>query len=213
MTQVMTQQLRMLGIVAVVAVLAGCSNMMPAKDGSKVVRSMEETHKYLGTAAEELQATNAALDRAGTATDLKAWYAEYSKSVAKLQKGAEHARDHWYSMKANNQAYVDAWEKEIGETSNPEIKETMEQRRQRVTERFESVRQIAEKVRDSYQPYVKDLQDIETALKVDLTAGGVKALEPSISKAKADGDVVMKNLDELGIALDKMSGRMSPKKS
>jgi molecular chaperone GrpE (heat shock protein) len=191
--------------------LGGCNNIFPAKETRKTVRSMKETYEYLGKAAEELQATNSALDRLATTPDLAGWYKEYTGSVKKLQAAAADARERWLHMKDNSESYIARWDAEVAEAKTPQVQETMEQRRARVSASFQKVTDIAVEVRDSYQPYVQGLQDIEKALKMDLTAGGVKALEPTIAKTKADGAVVLQKLDALGIELDKLTGRMAPK--
>jgi DNA repair exonuclease SbcCD ATPase subunit len=188
----------------------GCNNLFPAKETKKAVRSMKETYEYLEKAAGELQATNSALDRLPTTQDLPAWYAEYTRSVDNLQNAATDAREHWQNMKANSEKYIAKWDQEIAEAKNPQIQESMEQRRQRVSAGYQKVTDIAMQVRVAYQPYVQDLADIKRALKMDLTAGGVKNLEPSIAKAKSDGAVVLQRLDELGKELDKLTGRMTP---
>jgi hypothetical protein len=99
-----------------------------------------------------------------TTPDLSAWYKEYTTSVKKLQAGAADARERWMDMKDNTQAYIAKWDTEIADAKNPQVQETMEQRRQRVADSFQKMTDISVQVRDSYQPYVQDLQDIEKAL-------------------------------------------------
>jgi hypothetical protein len=207
-----TRRAATVGLVLMLSLAGGCNNMFPAKETKKAVRSMKETYEYLGRAAEELQGVNSALDRLPTTPDLSAWYKEYTTSEAKLQAAAQDARQRWLDMKDNTQDYIARWDKEIAEANTtPQVQETMEQRRQRVADSFQKMTDISLQVRDSYQPYVKDLGDIEKALKMDLTQGGVKALEPIIAKTKNDGAVVLERLDALGKELDKLTGRMAPK--
>jgi hypothetical protein len=213
MIEKLTRRAVVLGLLVLVA-SAGCQNTWwQQRQTRKTVRSMKQTYEYMGTAAQELQATNAALDRLPSTPDLNAWMKEYNKSVADLQKAAANARTHWLDMKENSADYIAQWDEEMAETKNPEIKETMEQRQERVKASFDRMTNIAVEVRDSYQPYVQDLVDIQKALTADLTPNAVKALEPSIAKAKKNGEVVLQKLDALGQELNKLTGGMSPKRT
>jgi len=192
------------------ALVTGCKNQGQAKESKAVVSSMKETHEYLAKAANELEGTRALLDRLSSETDLKAWKAEYDKTVDKMQKAAAKARDQWLDMKHNGTAYIERWDQEIAETQSPTVKEGMEARRQRIGAAMDGLITSAQDLRDSYQPYVADLKDLQTALAIDLTPGGVRSQSAAIEKAKADGEVVAKKLDAVGQQLDKLAGRMSP---
>lgn len=192
-------------------IFAGCQDKAPVKESRKAVSSMKETYDYLGRAMNELEGVRSLLDRLPTTNDLPGWYKDYTSRVAEMAEAGNRARDRWQDMKARGQEYIAKWEQEAAAVQDPQVKETMEQRKQRVTAGYESAIAIAQELRDSYQPYYAELQALQKALKVDLTPANVKALGPSIEKAKANGATVAAKLDALGKELDKLSGRMSAK--
>lgn len=193
-------------------VLQGCAIPGFGVASTKASKGLKEMHdEYVAPAMNELEGTRALLDRLATTNDLPAWRKEFESTVAKMQSAGERASNHWQMLKDNGQAHIDHWDKEIAEMKTSEVKESVEARRNRVVAAFEKIKGEALQVREAYQPYLASLLDIQKALKVDLTPGGVTALKPGVDRAKLQGAEVAKQVDELGIELDRLAGRLQAK--
>lgn len=212
MRGIFSRNAAMAGLIVVAMVVGGCANLpfgVPSTQASKSLKDMHDD--YIAPAMNELESTRSLLDRVATTQDLPAWLKEYDLAVLKMQFAAGRAKDRWEHLTKNGDKYIERWDKEIAEMKTSEVKESVEARRARVVTAFEKIKGEAGQARDAYQPYLASLQDIQKALKVDLTAGGVTALKPALDKAKSQGADVTKQVDELGIEIDRLAGRLAAK--
>jgi hypothetical protein len=93
---------------------------------------------------------------------------------------------------------------------DPQLKQGLQSRRAAVAAQYDAIQSAAQAVRDSYQPFIRDCDEIQKALAIDLTPSGVNAVKPSINRAKSDGERLGQKLDMLGQELDKVIGTMTP---
>jgi len=209
---IQTSQLTL--VLALLMCGVGCNNTnmnMPwSGNSSATVHSMEKVHDDLAKASVQLNRTNALLDQLGQEKDLQSNFKNYTDAVHDLQKAADAAKARGAQMREKRDAYLAAWQKEAETIKNPEVKEGVEARQQRIRDSFSHITELADEVRAAYGPYLQDVQDVEAALKKDLTPAGVQAIQPGITKAKADGEVLSKKLDALGVEIDKVQGRITP---
>ena len=94
--------------------------------------------------------------------------------------------------------------------SSAELKDELEARRARIRNNFDDITDLADDVRDAYPPFVTKLEDIQRALKLDLTPAGIQSIKPSLDSAKEQGDVLAKKLDKLGVEIDALQGKLAP---
>lgn len=208
----MSGKLAVLVLVVMGMMLQGCALPGFGVASTKASKGLKEMHDdFIAPAMNELEGTRSLLGRLSTTSDLPAWQKEYDSTVSKMQSAAKRAGDRWQHLTSNAQAYIDHWDKEIATMQTSEVKESVEARRARVVSAFEKIKGEAGQVREAYQPYIASLLDIQKALKVDLTPGGVAALAPAVEKARGQGAEVAKQLDELGIEIDRLAGRLQPK--
>ena len=189
----------------------GCSSKGGGStaESKKAVDSMRGTRQELVKAKQEVQQANASLDKLAAGGDLQQTYSQFTREVADVKAGGDRARARAQDMRARGQQYVAKWEKEADQVSSPELKAGMEQRRAKVKQRYDEIKSTAQAARDAYDPYLRDLQDIQRALANDLTPGGVDAARGAISKAKAEGQTLQQRIDDLIAQLDEVSGSMS----
>lgn len=205
---------RLLGVTCwCLAFAIGCSsNGKPSKESTQTVQGLGDTRKALVRAKEQVNETTAAMNAlaSGGGADMKSNYARFSQALAETQRQREMARRRGADMREQADAYIAAWEREMAGVDNPELRAGAEARRQKVRANFESIRTAAQATRDAYEPYIKDLQDIEKVLAMDLTPQGVQTVRPAMDKANADARVVNERLDALIAQLDNVSAGMTP---
>ena len=194
------------------ALLTGCSsNGKPAKESAQTVQGLGDTRKALVRAKEQVNETTAAMNAlASGGGDMKSNYARFSQAVAETQRQGEMARKRGADMREQADAYIASWQREMADVDNPELRAGVEARRERVRQNFDGIRTSAHAARDAYEPYMKDLQDIQKVLAMDLTPQGVQTVRPVIDKANADARIVNERLDALIGKLDNVSAGMTP---
>jgi len=188
----------------------GCSSSGRAGESEKAVSSMDTVITQLSNAKKEVSDTVADLAALQSSADLKATFSTYTKDVADVKAAGDRAKERSKSMQENGRLYVSKWQSEIENTTNPEIKASMEQRKERVEENYSKIKAAAGDVRTAYAPFLTNLQEIQKALSLELSAASVQALQPSINKAKADGETLNQKIDALQSELREVKEGMAP---
>lgn len=109
----------------------------------------------------------AALD--APAADFVAQYQTLEAQLNALQQQAAAAR-------TNTDGYFQHWQGTIATIQNKDIKETATERLNTAKSRYSRVLATADETRKKLQPFLADLKDIYTFLKVDMTADSVNSL-------------------------------------
>ncbi len=140
--------------------------------------------------------------------NLKPQFDKYDTAVGKLESLAKEVDHDTTKMRTEGAAYFQNWDAELAKIHNEDIRSRSAERRTAVNERFDKVRVSYVRAQNSFEPFLSDLKDIRTALKTDLTAGGVYAVRSTANKAKTDVNPLRDSLrllsadfKELGVSL------------
>ena len=197
--------------VAAVAFTGGCSSDSGGRtaESNKAIVSLKDTRQELVKAKVEVNDATTALDKLSAGGNLEQSYKQYTTAVKDVQAAGSRARARAQAMRDNARAYIAKWEKEMEQVSSPELRAGAAERRQRVKASFDQVTTTGGSVRQAYEPFLKDLQDIQRALASDLTPGGVTAAKGAMDKAKAEGVTLNERIDALIAELDHISAGMT----
>jgi predicted nucleic acid-binding Zn-ribbon protein len=159
--------------------------------------------------------TMAALDKvaASAATDPRAAYEEFSKSVANLDSTANKIRKRGQAMREQGKAYFTQWEQQLAQVKNPEIQQLATQRKAKLQEAFDNIKNVAEPLKTQFDPWMSDLKDLQTYLANDLTVTGVDAAKTLFKKAQTGGMEVQKSMDALIAELNTISATITAAKA
>ncbi|MEP9411783.1 MAG: DUF2959 family protein [Candidatus Brocadia sp.] len=188
----------------------GCATTGPEKK-QKAVSSIEEFRKELSKNLNQVTETLAALNQIAK-TGEGDLYKPYKNFAKQLERTAENSRSmskHADNMDMKGKQYFDAWEKELSNIINSELRSKGEKRRVELSSAFNRITSLAQKVQSTYQPFISDLMDIKTALGNDLTATGIVTLKPYITKANENAKTVMVKLQELADEVDRLTNALS----
>jgi hypothetical protein len=199
---------------AAAVLLAGCATsgyQQADKTGAGIAEFRDEIVK--GKAA--VDATMKSLsDVAATAnTDPRKAFEQYSKDVANLESTAARIRKSAQDMKDQGQAYFDQWEQQMAQVNNPEIRSLAEERKAKLKETFESIKQYTEPLKAQFDPWMSDLKDLQLYLSNDLTIAGVEAAKGLFVKTQNGGLEVQKSMDGLVAELNTIAATITPAKA
>jgi hypothetical protein len=138
----------------------------------------------------------------GSAPDLKKSYADFSKSVDALEKVAADVRSRWAGLTSRADAYRTAWERESANLTSEAAKATAAERRASFDGVMRGVTLSMGDLKDSYDVFIADIQDIRLLLGNDLTADGIRAVQPLITSAGGSASTVQSKLNEAIRLLD-----------
>lgn len=204
------------------ALIAAAAPLLTPSTGSaagykladKVGASIAEFRDEIVTIKKEVDNTMVALDKIVTtaATDPRKAFKDFDKAVPQIDDAAKKAKKRGEDIKARGQAYFQAWEKELASVNNPEIRQLAEERKVKLQATFGSIRTSMEPVRDQFNTWLADLNDLQKYLSNDLTIGGIDAAKELIGKAKAEGQGVQQSLDKVIAELNTVVATLTPAK-
>ena len=198
-------------LAASLAVTTGCSSGGgQAKEKSKAVESIGSLADQLKMAPQQVDAVNAAIDQLQAGGDTKAAFGQYTKAVADIEESGNKAKARREAMQKNRRAYIAKWQADVEQIQNPEVRAALAERKQAVAANFDTIRDAASGVREAYLPYLKNLQEIQQGLAIDLNPSGVAALQKPLTTAKSDGQTLKEKVAALEAELRTIAGEMSP---
>jgi chromosome segregation ATPase len=192
----------------VLAVLAGCetSEGRQAKVARRAVTSLEGTREQLIQADQQVDAALASMDRlAAQPRDLKQSYRAYAGEVSKTVEEADEAEERADEMRERWQEYITSWEQEADRIRSDQLRAGATERRQSVRDNYNRLRDVANNTRQAYEPFLRQLQDIQRALSLDLTPAGVEAAKPAMETARQTGAQLKEQIDAFIQELDSVS--------
>lgn len=200
------------GLLALTAVcLLGCHS--PGYKKSEVAAG------GLQSAASEVQAEIRALELTmGTLNDmlnapqpdLKVQYKRFSSSLDAFIANSRRAEATGRVMQEKNQAYLQAWDKQISTINYEVVRNASVNRRNEVSNHVDSLTQRYAETHAVVGPLIAYLSDIRTALGSDLTPGGLESVKNIVNHAGENSGKVQTALAKLADELNTSSAVMQP---
>jgi len=184
-----------------------------SKKAEKAADSLKDLAKEVQEGEAQLGVVTASLDQLVNKenADLRKPYKAFQKAVEKLTDIAGDAKKRREGLNKNKDAYFKAWDEEIATIQNEDIRSRSAERRQKVQQQLESLSTITSSTADNYRALEQNLKDIQTALSVDLTPGGIKTIAPVANKANQSAAAVRENLTKLHGELETLGFALSAK--
>jgi hypothetical protein len=200
----MTSHLRSLTLIVALTgstLFLGCEAAGPKRIDTTTA-SMQATREMLVRGGGDVDRVMSSARAIGSAPDLKKSYADFSKSVDALEKVAADVRSRWAGLTSRAEAYRTAWERESANLTSEAAKATAAERRASFDGVMRGVTLSMGDLKDSYDVFIADIQDIRLLLGNDLTADGIRAVQPLITSAGGSASTVQSKLNEAIRLLD-----------
>lgn len=194
-----------------ILLLTGCQSdgRVPAQVGA--VSSVNETRQQFAKGAAQVDEMIAATQAMSEVpTDLSKEFAQFNKELAETQKMAANAAARTADMRGRAAAYVERWQADMQQVSNPELRSAATRRAAAVKARYDDIKAAATSTREAYQPFVNELTDLQAYLSHDLTAEGVRAARPIFDEAIGRGQTLRQALDALNKEFAAVAREMAP---
>lgn len=164
---------------AVVLGLAGCQSMQsvidPPTTNAAVVETADgvarEVAEVNGRIDDAVRQLNSVLNH--PSPDLRRQFDSYAESIEKLNAAEKRLRERAEAFDRQSREYLIEWDRQAATITNESLRTSSAERKQAVTERLDSLRDQLARARDGLAPFVHQLNEMKTALSVDLTAAGV----------------------------------------
>lgn len=189
--------------------ISGCSGT-PKAENEAATEGIQAVVKQLDASQGEIDKVLAAIDQLRAPGDMKTAYANYVAGVDSVRKAGDRVRERREAMQAKRDQYIERWQKELETIENPEVKAALVDRKNKVAANYTKIATDVAAVRDDYLPFLKNLEEIQKALALDLNQAGVAALKRPLDQAKADGAKLKSSITNLQGELNKIIGSMAP---
>jgi hypothetical protein len=187
---------------ASIIAFGGCSNT-PKVENEAATEGIQAVVDQLNVAQGEIDKVLASIDALQAPGDMKTAYANYVAAVGSVRKAGERVRDRREAMQAKRDEYIARWQKELESISNPDVKAALVERKELVSAEVATVR-------DDYLPFLKNLEEIQKALALDLNPSGIAAMKKPLDQARADGLKLKASISRLQGELNRIIGSMAP---
>jgi hypothetical protein len=203
------------------AAMSSGMNAAPAQPAAMSVPGVQRTQSAAGglrAVSDELSATRqtigdtlAALQTISTANgDLLEPFQRFITLREQLEQDNTRIGQRAQDMRDRARDYITNWEVEVYGVEDKALREQAEERRNRVRENYGRISDTSRALREAFDPFRRDLKDIETFLANDLTPAGVRAASPSIQRANQNGQEVQHRIDAVIAELQRVASAMTP---
>jgi len=211
------------GLAACAATLmlaAGCASSGYDK-GEKTAQNIQTTATRIAALPAVVDKTLASLDALVNKpqADLRPQFKQYNADLAELESTAKEIGAARRSMGEKGKEFFAAWDAQLAQINNEDIKARSEARKKEVTDKMEAIKRSYAEAETAFRPYMNDLKDIQKYLSVDLTAGGVAAIKDTVAKAnksaiplKASANKLAEDFKALGVAMSAVTPGAPPAK-
>ena len=195
---------------ALMVLITGCVSP-ERKPAVEAVSSLTDTRAELIAGRADIdQAVSAVGALEAQPEKLTPAYNAYKSAVARVERRADAVTKRVRDMRDRSNEYRTSWAEENAEISDPAIRATSQERRQRVMDHYAEVDRAAQELRPAYDPFIRQLRDLETLLANDLTYAGVQAARPAFETVRQNGNMLRDRIDAVIAELDEATMRLSP---
>jgi DUF2959 family protein len=182
------------------------------KGKAKAVEKMSEFRAGLEGISNQIDVTLGALTKVAdtAASDPRPAFTEFCKAHDTMAGMIKDIRSEAQDLQKNSQKLFDAWQKQMGTMTNPDIKAKAEERKAALMGFFDKVKASMQAGKDAGGPFASDLKDIRTYLTNDLTPAGINMMKDTIAKANTNGGTVKSSIGEVLAAVDAFKAEISP---
>lgn len=158
----------------------------------------------------QLDAIEASLDeltKPGQA-DTKKAFDLFSDNASKIKKMEQEFYKHAAEMEASGKAYFKEWDSDKQSYDNAEIQRKSNERREALGETYDKIALNTIGVKEAFQTYVSDINEIQRFLSNDLTSDGMDSITPISDKVLNNGTQLKNELQNLQTAIENARAEM-----
>lgn len=191
-------------------ILGGCSDSREGNErANSTVKSIKQSREEIVEAKNEIGKTLANLNLLVHQADLKKSFSDFSEGLENIRDHEETVKKQRLKMEENGNEYIKEWQVEIAQFSNDELKKSSIDRQASVKKKFAATTAAYKELDEVYEPFIKNLTEIQMALRHDLTPASAQNLRPVSESATTEGEKVQSKADALLALLDDLRSSLS----
>ena len=195
---------RTASLVILIQTLMACSAQ---SKGEKRVEGFADTRQFLAEAQGQVDQTIVALNtlRNTPADRLADAFKYYRESVGKLEKLGADAKWREQGMKEKTEDHIRAWQDEMKDITDAEIKASLQSRQDAVRQNFKLLQMYTDDARKAYQPFMNDNRQMVQGLSIDLSPSAVDGLGNVLDRVTTQGVALKQKIGLMQNAMDNIA--------
>jgi chromosome segregation ATPase len=137
--------------------------------------------------------------------ELRPQFEKFKAELVKMEEQAKIARDRADAMKEKGEAAFAAWEKEVQDINNADIRKEAEKRFEKRKKSYDKILKAMGEAKEEMVPFMSDLNDIRKLLESELTEKTVASTKSTIRSADWHGEDVQASLTDVEKELDRVA--------
>jgi len=197
--------------VAVAATLAaGCATSGYEK-GNKTAGNVQKAADQIGALTANVDSTLTALNDLvnNPKPDLRPQFKTFDSSLKSLESDAKSLEKARMSMGSEGKEFFAKWDEQIAQINNEDIKARSQSRKAEVFEKLQTIKRSYAEAEVAFKPFMSELRDVQKFLSVDLTKGGLSAINSSVTKATQSSVALKQALGKLAADFKSVGVAMS----
>lgn len=188
---------------ASVLTISACSTtgMQRSEDVQSTMETVDNDIKSIIVQLDAINSSLEELTKPGQA-DLKKAFDLFSDNASEIKEMQKDFSKHAAQMEESGEAYFEQWDKNSQEYDNSDIQEQSNERRETLGETYDKIAQNNVGVKDAFQTYVSDINEIEEFLSNDLTSEGINSIESISEEVVDNGSHLKSELQNLQSAIE-----------
>ena len=159
----------------------------------------------------QLDAINGSLDElvdSGQA-DVRKAFDVFTENSSKIEKMESDFAKHTDMVEASGDTYFSKWDNKQNQYDNPEIQKHSDERRTELGRIFDDVTNNNTGIKETFQTYVSDVNEIQLYLSNDLTTNGIASIASLSNQTVHRGIYLKTELLELKAAIERARTEMA----
>ncbi|MEX2351347.1 MAG: DUF2959 family protein [Balneolaceae bacterium] len=140
--------------------------------------------------------------------DMEKAFELFSENVSKIEDMEQDFDKHASEMEASGKAYFAEWDSDSQQYDNADIQRQSDQRRATLGETYDKIAQNNVGVKESFETYVSDINEIERFLSNDLTRDGIDSIRNISERVVMNGTHLKNELQSLQEAIEEARSEM-----
>lgn len=183
--------------------ISGCASSSGLERSEEFQNSMDRVDEDVERITTKINSVNSALNeltRQGQG-DIRGAYDRFSEEVSELREMESDFESNTDQMESNAESYFEGWTRSDDQYDNQEIQRRSEERRNEISQRYESISQNSSLVKEDLRSYVSSVNEIESYLSNDLSSQGINSIAGIADDAITEGDQLKNELNSLQSAI------------
>ncbi len=193
--------------------VSGCATSAPDRS-ARAASSLEVMQQNSMKARAQIDAVLSSLDGLLSAEPdrLRKAYDRYDGDVKKMKEYAEAIRENDTDLRKNGKTYLNQWQKDASNVSNPELRAIAEQRQNEIERKTTSMTSTISSAAQSFKGFLRDIDDIHKVIGNDLTPTGQASVRNTTlaQTVRQEGDQVKSAIQNAEQAIQDVRMQITP---